>query len=131
MENKAGVAGQPGGIWPRLEAALRLIWRWRGVSKPEGESAEASGRLVSNPSPNPNPDPNPNRDPGPDPNPNPNPNPNPDPNPNLWAAGELAEASARPLSTWLGAAGAPRGVLRGELLRRASAMRARASESLT
>ena len=42
MENKAGVAGQPehacqlaeaGRGWPRprLEAALSLIWRWRGV----------------------------------------------------------------------------------------------------
>ena len=33
--------------WPRLEAALRLIWRWRGVSKLEGALAEASGRLLS------------------------------------------------------------------------------------
>ena len=30
-------------IWPRLEAALRLVWRWRGVL--EGELAGASGRL--------------------------------------------------------------------------------------
>ena len=35
--------------WPRLaeaggRPALRLIWRWRGVSRLEGESAEASGR---------------------------------------------------------------------------------------
>ena len=28
--------------WPRLEAALRLVWRWRGVSELEGELAEAS-----------------------------------------------------------------------------------------
>ena len=57
VENKAGMAGQPEhvcqlaeagrGRRPRLEAALRLIWRWRGVSKLEGEPAEASGRLVS------------------------------------------------------------------------------------
>ena len=32
---------------PRLEAALSLIWRWRGVSKLEDELAEAYGRLVS------------------------------------------------------------------------------------
>jgi hypothetical protein len=32
---------------PRRRAALRLIWRWRGVSKLEGEWAEASGRLSS------------------------------------------------------------------------------------
>ena len=31
--------------WPKREAALRLIWRWRGVL--EGELAEASGRLLS------------------------------------------------------------------------------------
>ena len=31
----------------RLEAALSLIWRWRGVSKLEGDVAEASGRLFS------------------------------------------------------------------------------------
>ena len=30
-----------------LEAALSLIWCWRGVSKLEGELAETSGRLVS------------------------------------------------------------------------------------
>ena len=50
MGHEAGVAGQPehlcqlaeaGRGWPRLEAALRLRWRWRGV--PEGELAEASG----------------------------------------------------------------------------------------
>ena len=29
--------------WPKLEAVLRLIWRWRGVL--ECELAEASGRL--------------------------------------------------------------------------------------
>eukprot|EP00964_Phaeocystis_antarctica_P115386 scaffold79374_cov72-Phaeocystis_antarctica.AAC.4 len=57
-EKKAGVAGQPeqscqldeagrGCGWPRLEAALSLIWRWRGVSKLEGDVAEASGRLFS------------------------------------------------------------------------------------
>ena len=33
------------GRWPRLVAALRLSWRWRGVSKLEGELADASGRL--------------------------------------------------------------------------------------
>ena len=33
--------------WPRREAGLGLIWRWRGVSKLEGELAEASGRLLS------------------------------------------------------------------------------------
>ena len=27
-------------IWPRLEAALRLAWRWRG------EEADAAGRLL-------------------------------------------------------------------------------------
>ena len=48
VENKAGTAGQPerlptGRGWPRLEAALRLIWR--GVLK--GGLAEASGRLSS------------------------------------------------------------------------------------
>ena len=31
--------------WPRLEAAPRLVWRWRGVL--EGGLAEASGRLLS------------------------------------------------------------------------------------
>eukprot|EP00964_Phaeocystis_antarctica_P033655 scaffold19083_cov60-Phaeocystis_antarctica.AAC.2 len=31
--------------WPGIEAALSLIWRWRGVL--EGELAEASGRLLS------------------------------------------------------------------------------------
>ena len=43
-----GRCGRPTGTslpigrgWPRLEAALRLMWRWRGV--PEGELAEASG----------------------------------------------------------------------------------------
>ena len=58
VENKAGTAGQPehvcqlaeaGRGWPRLEAALRLLWRWRGISKlegGEGELAEASGRLL-------------------------------------------------------------------------------------
>ena len=34
--------------WPRREAALSLIWRWRGVSKLEGEGAEASGRRNGN-----------------------------------------------------------------------------------
>ena len=51
MGNKAGVAGQPehlcqsaeaGRGWPRLQAALSLLWRWRGVSKLEGEWAEVS-----------------------------------------------------------------------------------------
>ena len=49
---KHGRCGRPvrtylpiGRGWPRLEAALSLIWRWRGVL--EGESAEAPGRLVS------------------------------------------------------------------------------------
>ena len=43
MENKAGMAGQSEAIcplgegWPRLEASLSLIWRWRGVL--EGEVA--------------------------------------------------------------------------------------------
>ena len=33
---------------PRREAALRwLSWRWRGVSRPEGEVAAACGRLLS------------------------------------------------------------------------------------
>eukprot|EP00964_Phaeocystis_antarctica_P000835 scaffold449_cov59-Phaeocystis_antarctica.AAC.2 len=31
--------------WPRLVAALSVIWRWRDA--PEGEVAEASGRLLS------------------------------------------------------------------------------------
>ena len=31
--------------WPRLEAALSLIWRWRGVPEGGAASAEASGRL--------------------------------------------------------------------------------------
>ena len=33
--------------WPGLEAALSLVWRWRGVSKLEGELAEASGQPLS------------------------------------------------------------------------------------
>ena len=33
--------------WPRLEAALSILRRWRGVSKLEGEVADASGRLLS------------------------------------------------------------------------------------
>ena len=33
--------------WPRLEVALSLVWRWRGVSKLEGELADAPGRLFS------------------------------------------------------------------------------------
>ena len=64
MEHKAGMAGQPEPIYqsaeaargcprlpeaargcPRLEAALGLIWRWRGVL--EGVVAKASGRLFS------------------------------------------------------------------------------------
>ena len=32
-------------MWTRLEAALGVIWHWRGVL--EGELAEASGRLLS------------------------------------------------------------------------------------
>ena len=58
--NRAGRTGQPDQIpanWPRLaeaggrgwrprlEAALSLIWRWRGVH--EGAVADASGRLIS------------------------------------------------------------------------------------
>ena len=48
--DKAGAVGEPEGIcqlteagrgWPRLEAALSLLQRWRGVR--EGEPAEASG----------------------------------------------------------------------------------------
>ena len=54
VETKAGTAGQPEHIcqlaeagrgWPRLEAALSLVWCWRDVL--EGELAEASGRLLS------------------------------------------------------------------------------------
>jgi hypothetical protein len=48
--DRASMAGQPEHIsadWPRRRAALRLIWRWRGVSKLECEWAEASGRLSS------------------------------------------------------------------------------------
>jgi hypothetical protein len=50
--NTAGMAGQPEHIcqsaeigrgWLRLEAALSLIWRWRGVL--EGDLVKASGRL--------------------------------------------------------------------------------------
>ena len=52
-EIKAGVESasqltEAGRGWPKLEAALCLIWRWRGVL--EGELADAcmrSGRLVS------------------------------------------------------------------------------------
>ena len=56
----AGVVGQPEHScqywprlaeadrgWPRLEAALSILRRWRGVSKLEGEVADASGRLLS------------------------------------------------------------------------------------
>ena len=59
MEDEGVVAGQLEGIcqlaaagrgwprlaegWLRLEAALHLIWRWRGVL--QGELAEASGPL--------------------------------------------------------------------------------------
>ena len=55
VESKADMAGQPEHIcqlaeagrgWPRLEAALSLSWRWRGVSKLEGEWAEASSRVA-------------------------------------------------------------------------------------
>ena len=54
VEDKAGMASQPehacqlaeaGRGWPRLEAALSLVWCWRDVL--EGELAEASGRLLS------------------------------------------------------------------------------------
>ena len=42
----AGTRQSAGGGWPRREAALRwLSWRWRGVSRPEGEVAAACGRL--------------------------------------------------------------------------------------
>ena len=34
---------EPDRGWPRLEAALRLIWRWRGVSKLEGALAKPLG----------------------------------------------------------------------------------------
>ena len=49
--NKAITANWPrlaeaGRGWPRLEAALRLLWYWRGASQLEGELAEASGRGV-------------------------------------------------------------------------------------
>ena len=52
MEDKTGMTGQPEtynrparawASWLRLEAALSLVWRRRGVL--EGELAEASGRL--------------------------------------------------------------------------------------
>ena len=52
VEDKAGRAGLPYHAYqlaeagcPSLKAALRLLWRWRGV--PSGESAAASGRLFS------------------------------------------------------------------------------------
>ena len=32
--------------WPRLEAALRIHWRWRGVLWPEAELADASWAAV-------------------------------------------------------------------------------------
>ena len=49
-EIKAGVESasqltEAGRGWPKLEAALCLIWRWRGVLV--GELAQGSGRLVS------------------------------------------------------------------------------------
>ena len=41
--NMPAKLAEAGRGWPRLEAALSSIWRWRGAL--EAELAEASGRL--------------------------------------------------------------------------------------
>ena len=43
QRGRSDCLAEAGRGWPRLDAALSLIWCWRGVSKLEAESAEASG----------------------------------------------------------------------------------------